>query len=163
MSGPSQRCWRWGVLARVCRLSHSNQTTAACVSMTQKRGGSEVSSCLPCLCHITCIRVSRCRVGFIAPSCSSVAQAVWLALGVFYRESSMCVGESLAGKVWIVSHSLCDVTLYLAGGYRQKQQLAHKPNSEQWSTRSVFQGCWYCHGVRISFGTYPFIKNNTGR
>lgn len=27
----------------------------------------------------------------------------------------MCVGESLAGKVWIVSHSLCDVTLYLFG------------------------------------------------
>lgn len=125
MPGPSQRCWRWGVLARVCRLSHSNQTTAACVSMTQKRGGSEVSSCLPCLCHITCIRVSRCRVGFITPSCSSVAQAVWLALGVFYRESSMCVGESLAGKVWIVSHSLCDVTLYLAGGYRQRNSSSH--------------------------------------
>lgn len=37
----------------------------------------------------------------------------------------MCVGESLAGKVWIVSHSLCDVTLYLAGGYRQRNSSSH--------------------------------------
>lgn len=36
-------------------------------------------------------------------------------LRVFYRESLLCVGEPLGVVVRIVSHSLFDVTLYLAG------------------------------------------------
>lgn len=34
----------------------------------------------------------------------------------------MCVGESLGVVVRIVSHSLFDVTLYLAGGQRERMR-----------------------------------------